>query len=574
MMDLDEILQEQLEALERGVPLENVLAELPPEAAELIPLLKLAVAAHKIPHPGLSMETSRSQRARVMAAAQARRAPARPLSTWASISARLTGRTGFPALAAGLAFIFLFAISAAGIGFYMAGPASAHSVQTIEVNGLVEVSSSPDANDWHFISSGDQLSQGQRIRSYAGSGATLIFFDGSRTVIGSSTDLTLTRLGGGWGSVLQVEMAQNSGFTDQSVVPLRSSRGFFQILTPSGEASVHGTSFSVNVNPKGEALFAVNHGRVQVKNARSEVFLTAGQATAVQTGGDPEKPGYQFSLQGQITSLQDSQWAITGVPYEATSRTEMVGNFVEGDFVLARGRILETGQWLADSIEPANQAMTRLYFTGNLTAKDGDTWTIGGKAIQVKDGTEFGGDPKTGMAVGIGFEVVEPGNTWLAKEIDALEEEGEGPTPTSTVASTATRVGTPTSTPTATETETVTGPSSITTPTPTPTPTVTPTGTPLSPEKNLCPEQTDVQPEGMRLAQRYNIHYTEIEGWFCQGFNFGEIDLAYGLSLQTGKPVSEIFAMRKSGLGWGQIKKELSPVTIPNPRDKDKSPKN
>ena len=42
--------------------------------------------------------------------------------------------------------------------------------------------------------------------------------------------------------------------------------------------------------------------------------------------------------------------------------------------------------------------------------------------------------------------------------------------------------------------------------------------------------------------------------WFCKGFGFGEIDLAYSLSLENGKPVSEIFTMRVSGMGWGQVR--------------------
>jgi hypothetical protein len=71
----------------------------------------------------------------------------------------------------------------------------------------------------------------------------------------------------------------------------------------------------------------------------------------------------------------------------------------------------------------------------------------------------------------------------------------------------------------------------------------------------------------MKLAQRFGVPYEEIMGWFCQGFGFGEIDLAYGLSQQYGVPVTEIFGMRSSGMGWGEIKKALSQVP---PLDPDK----
>ena len=68
-------------------------------------------------------------------------------------------------------------------------------------------------------------------------------------------------------------------------------------------------------------------------------------------------------------------------------------------------------------------------------------------------------------------------------------------------------------------------------------------------------------PKAVALANEYGVTPEEIMGWFCQRFGFGEIDLAYGLSKQTGISVDEIFGMRSSGLGWGQIKQQLKDVT-------------
>src|SRR3972149_4178860 len=64
-------------------------------------------------------------------------------------------------------------------------------------------------------------------------------------------------------------------------------------------------------------------------------------------------------------------------------------------------------------------------------------------------------------------------------------------------------------------------------------------------------------PTGQRLAIQYGVPYAEIMGWFCQGFGFGEIDLAYSLSLESGTPVIQIFDMRRSGMGWGEIRQAL-----------------
>ena len=115
---------------------------------------------------------------------------------------------------------------------------------------------------------------------------------------------------------------------------------------------------------------------------------------------------------------------------------------------------------------------------------------------------------------------------------------------------------TPTITPTATVTATVTATS-----TPTATPTISATIT-ATPRPTLTLPATgctgaDPHPQGTELANRYGVAYEEIMEWFCSGFGFGEIERAYDLSLETGTPVNEIFALRQSGLGWGQIREQL-----------------
>ena len=96
----------------------------------------------------------------------------------------------------------------------------------------------------------------------------------------------------------------------------------------------------------------------------------------------------------------------------------------------------------------------------------------------------------------------------------------------------------------------------------TPTVTITPTAT-ITPTVTLTPEPvvTDCtgndQPHAQTLADKYEVDYDEIMGWFCDGNGFGEIELAYDLSLVNGQTAAEIFALREAGTGWGQIKKEV-----------------
>jgi len=61
----------------------------------------------------------------------------------------------------------------------------------------------------------------------------------------------------------------------------------------------------------------------------------------------------------------------------------------------------------------------------------------------------------------------------------------------------------------------------------------------------------------MDLANKYGVPYEEIMGWFCQHFGFGEIDLVYGWSEEYGVLPADLFAMKSSGMGWGQVKQYL-----------------
>jgi len=63
-------------------------------------------------------------------------------------------------------------------------------------------------------------------------------------------------------------------------------------------------------------------------------------------------------------------------------------------------------------------------------------------------------------------------------------------------------------------------------------------------------------PTGEKLAGEFGVDYGEIMGWFCQGYGFGEIKLAYTIAGATGVYVEDIFTQRGNGNGWGNIMKE------------------
>jgi len=60
-----------------------------------------------------------------------------------------------------------------------------------------------------------------------------------------------------------------------------------------------------------------------------------------------------------------------------------------------------------------------------------------------------------------------------------------------------------------------------------------------------------------RMAKRYDVTTDEITYWYCMDYGFGEIALAFEISIRTDKTVEEIFAMREEGLTWIEILKEV-----------------
>jgi len=533
MSEFDDCLQENLQALESGAALEEILAKAPDPVGEMASLVQLAAAIRGLPHPQPSSNLAPARQPEQRPAADA--AATRPLQRRQPAAVPRVWRPAWGALAA-LALLAVLLVG--GLGLWLAGPPSAKAATLMDVQGQVEIASSAEASDWRSAANGDQVKAGQRIRTQAASGATLVFYEGSRTTISPNADLVLSELDGGWGSALRVDFDQLAGKTAHSVVPLRGRESRFVVHTPAGKASVHGTNFNVLVAKTGLARFAVNTGKVEVSNDFSQVFLTAGQVTAAETGESIAQPAYQFSVQGTLTAQDGETWTVAGVSFTVTDQTVIDGDPQVGEVILVEGRLLEDDTRAADTITAAQDEQQVSSFTGTLTAMEDGVWLIGGTAVTVDEATVVSEGLNVGDAVRVTFAVQEDGS-WLALQIESLQEAPE-----------------PEQTPTATSELDATPSPTGETGTPSTEPTGTTTVEPGAEDVEAICTGANPHPTGMTLAQRYGVTYEEIMGWFCQHFGFGEIDLAYGLSQETGIPVEEIFAMRSS-MGWGEIKQQL-----------------
>ncbi len=557
MSKLDDILQKRLEELEHGKPLEEVLENLPQQDQQLIPLIRLVDQTRSIPHPELSQEKAKSQQEKVVAefitarssgnAFHKKRSGVHLGFSWSALGDLVLQPSWKTGLAVGVLAVF----AAVGVWFYNAGPVSAHSASLANVTGVVELSGPQTQAVETFATPGGKVHEGQSIHTFSGSSATIEFYDGSQTVIGPDTTVMLTKLDGGWNKSLQIQISQEIGTTVHNVVPLKSSSSFYLVTTPSGQASVHGTIFEVDVNTDGISLFTVDRGKVQVDGSGDQVYLTAGQTTMVVPNAFPLTPSFQFFLQGEISSITDNQWMVAGVTFSINDQTTFLNQLVQGDFVSARGRIQANGEWIADQIALVSKRNEKARFTGLVKVMGNETWKVGGKTLAVNSKTEIDSGLRVGDAVEVSFNV-QPDGTWLATSIGtqisvivqrkpppgdtqtSMNPAGQGPTDTDTV-----------------------GPNNEGA-----TESSTNQNSGAQNNSNSCTNPDFIQPDGQTIAERYNVAYTEIMDWFCQGHGFGEIDLAYSLSEEysttdIAMPVDEIFAMRSSGMGWGQIEQQL-----------------
>jgi len=163
----------------------------------------------------------------------------------------------------------------------------------------------------------------------------------------------------------------------------------------------------------------------------SKTALRNAQSFSKIRGGPQGSPDFQFIGQGQIVGGVGKTWLITGVPIEMDDHTQIHGDLQAGDFVVLSGRILSSGNWLADHIEPSEENAPFFTFNGPLVAMDQGFWKIGDKSLVVDERTELGSDLALDDLVLATFTLMEDGS-WLALKVEYFDEPWVEPTPAPT----------------------------------------------------------------------------------------------------------------------------------------------
>jgi len=293
--DLSQALDQVLLSLEEGqATIEECLADHAQHAAELRPLLRIALDLRHAPRPASSHHAYVAGRQRMLdTQAQTEHRPAASLTPLPCLADRISAAFGKqmsptvprhapilqPALRHLMAlFVLIFC------GLFLMTWLRRTVVQTAtltQVSGVVKVLPF-GSRVWQIASTGDRIDSGDRIRTQPSSAARLVFFDGSTTDLTADTEATVAQMHSrrdGSGKVIVLQ--QWLGLTQNHVNRLIDAASRFQVETRTAVLSVHGTAFTVHTAASGTTHVAVTEGIVNVTHEESTVALSASQELTV-----------------------------------------------------------------------------------------------------------------------------------------------------------------------------------------------------------------------------------------------------------------------------------------------------
>ena len=437
-MTHEDVLQERLEWLERGEPLQTCLEGLAEEDADL---LRVAATFGQLAYPSRTAGRVAAQRQSLLRAARERSSTKAVQA--AQVSAHSRWNWTIPVALAGAAVLLFFLcvaalvlgrissglstaqkptpgpggsppLAAAPVPSIVASAPNAQSAVIAEARGIVEMQSADGA--WTAVKTGQVLQVGQRLRTRELSNATLLFYDQSQARLGPATEVSLDKLDAQTSGPRIVRMTQWSGETDHDVTPSSNADSRYNVDTPSGSGAAQGTVFHVSVSPGKITRISVDEGAVAVTNVNVTVIVIAGQVTTVRIGAPPDLPFFRVTGEGIVTQM-GSTWRIGGLDFRADASTLVVGNPQIGDLVTVEGHLLADGTRVADYVALLRRAPgNRFSFTGIVSAIRDDEWTISGRAVRVNRDTAILGSIKTGDDVEADG-TIQPDGTLLAEHI-------------------------------------------------------------------------------------------------------------------------------------------------------------
>jgi hypothetical protein len=259
-----------------------------------------------------------------------------------------------------------------------------------ESQGLVEVLA---ADAWQVALDDPVLTPGTHLRTGSFSSATLVFKDGSQAQIGPNSQISIDTLAvNPEANTRQIALVQMSGESSHMVTPFEGELDVYQVDTPAALGQVKGTLFHVRVLPE-QTVWVVDSGEVEVTGAQTEVQVAAGQMSSVTLDEDPTDPVKFITGQGEVSAVGKS-WVIGGLPYLVYPGTIFTGDPQVGDLVSYEAHLDEAGSRVADQIMLARRNPSNTFtMTGEVQDFTDTHWVVNNQMIAVSAQTEI--DPGT-----------------------------------------------------------------------------------------------------------------------------------------------------------------------------------
>jgi len=194
------------------------------------------------------------------------RAAAAGETTWSVEPAARSFRWNWAAVGFTAATVLIAAAVWVGVSMYLTLPGSRAEVASIQGQAY-RVS----ATGVRALQAGDQISEGEFVRTAAGSRAILRLYDGSRVEMNQRAEVAVS-----------ANRRNATIHLDQGVIIVKAAKrltGHLYVSAPDCTVAVTGTMFSVNSGTKGSRV-AVIEGEVHVKHQGAESILHSGDMMA------------------------------------------------------------------------------------------------------------------------------------------------------------------------------------------------------------------------------------------------------------------------------------------------------
>jgi hypothetical protein len=161
-------------------------------------------------------------------------------------------------------------------------------------------------------------------------------------------------------------------------------------------------AFGLGSSTVEQGILQLDNGVINIRNQDGGLEPLAGTST--------------FELIGTLESVEP--WTVSGRVLQRNASTQIAQGLQVGDLVRVRGAALEDDNWLAYSIEPAEQQTAQtVILIGKVTSTE--PWIVNGITLQVTNDTVINGDIVPNMLVRVEILLLEDG-TWEVISISPL----------------------------------------------------------------------------------------------------------------------------------------------------------